>query len=97
MDKLLVLFTMKGCPYCDMMKEQLIESDIEYYERDIDEYKEEYDLFVEVTENDFVPAFMIIGESEGKTQTSLYAPERDFNEIDEGVKIIREHFNKIPK
>ncbi len=94
MDKLLILFTMKGCPYCDMMKEQLIESDIEYYERDIDEYKEEYDLFVEVTENDFVPAFMIIESVDETPNTMLFAPERDFNEIDEGVNIIREHFNK---
>ena len=90
MDKLLILYTMDGCPFCQMMKEKLVESNIIYYERDIDEHKDEYDLFVEITENDFVPAFMII-ESDDKKQpiTSLYAPDRDFNDLDEGLEIIK--------
>lgn len=82
---------MKGCPFCDMLKEQLINEDIEFFDRDIDENKEEYDLFVEVTKNDYVPSFMII-ENKG---SYLYAPERDFNEIEDGIKIIKEHFNKM--
>lgn len=92
MDKLLVVFTMKGCPYCEMMKEKLVNENIEFFERDIDEHKEEYDIFVEVTKNDYVPSFMIIDNPSGKHVSHLYAPERDFNEIDEGVEIIKEHF-----
>jgi glutaredoxin len=90
MDKLLILYTMDGCPFCQMMKEKLIESNIIYYERDIDEHKDEYDLFVEITENDYVPAFMIIeGDDEKQPITSLYAPDRDFNDLDEGIEIIK--------
>ncbi len=84
---------MKGCPHCVTMKEKLTESNIDYNELDIDENKDEYDMFVELTENEYVPAFMIIETVDGKMNTSLFAPDRDFNEIDEGVKIIREHFN----
>ncbi len=81
---------MDGCPFCQMMKEKLIESNIIYYERDIDEHKDEYDLFVEITENDYVPAFMIIeGDDEKQPITSLYAPDRDFNDLDEGIEIIK--------
>ena len=81
---------MGGCPFCQMMKEKLVESNIIYYERDIDEYKDEYDLFVEITENDYVPAFMIIeGDDEKQPITSLYAPDRDFNDLDEGLEIIK--------
>jgi hypothetical protein len=76
------------------MKEKLKESNLNFVERDIDEHEEEYDLFVEVTENDYVPAFMIIESPEKDPKTHLFAPERDFNEIDEGVKIIREHLEK---
>jgi glutaredoxin len=94
MDKVVVLFTMKGCPYCEMMKEQLNELQLEYVERDINEHEEEYDLFVEVTENDYVPAFMIIESPEENPKTHLFAPERDFNEIEDGVKIIKEHLEK---
>jgi glutaredoxin len=82
---------MNGCPFCEMMKEQLKESNIEFYERDIDEHKDEYDMFVEITENEYVPAFMIV-ESPGESPKSLlFAPERDFNEISEGIDIIKKH------
>ena len=60
MDKLVILFTMEGCPYCVQMKEQLTESNISFVERDIRKYEEEYEMFVEITENEFVPAFMIV-------------------------------------
>jgi glutaredoxin len=92
MDKLLILFTMKGCPFCVMMKEQLEKENIEFYERDIDEHSDEYDMFVEITENEYVPAFMIVESPNDEPNTLLFAPERDFNEIEDGVKIIREHF-----
>jgi glutaredoxin len=92
MDRLVVVFTMKGCPYCDTFKGLLEQSNIEFYERDIDEYKEEYDMFVEITENEFVPAFMIVESPEvEKPNSYLFAPDRDFNELEEGVDIIKEH------
>jgi glutaredoxin len=94
MDKVVVLFTMEGCPYCEMMKNKLSEEKLSFIERDINEHKEEYDMFVEITENDFVPAFMIIESPQKDPQSFLFAPERDFNEIDEGVEIIREYFKK---
>lgn len=95
MDKLLIIFTMKGCPYCEMMKEQLIESDIQFEVRDIDKHKDEYDMFVEITENEYVPAFMIVESPNSDNHKSyLFAPERDYDEIEEGVAIIKEHFGK---
>ena len=59
MDNLVVVFTMQGCPFCDMMKSQLIESQIDFIERDIQTHGEEYQLFVESTGCEFVPAFKI--------------------------------------
>ena len=91
MDKLVIVYTMNGCPFCEMMKEQLKESNIEFYERDIDEHKDEYDMFVEITENDYVPAFMIVESPGEEPKSLLFAPERDFNEISEGVDIIKKH------
>jgi len=90
MDKLLILYTMDGCPFCTMMKDKLNESNIIFHERDIDVHRDEYDLFVEITENDYVPAFMIIESDEQKQPiSSLYAPDRDFNDLDEGIEIIK--------
>ncbi len=95
MDKLVILFTMEGCPYCVQMKDQLTESGIHFVERDIDEHGDEYDMFVEITENEYVPSFMIVESPNSDEHKSyLFAPERDFNEIEEGVSIIKEHLNK---
>jgi glutaredoxin len=84
---------MEGCPYCEMMKEQLDAINADYVVRDINEHEDEYNMFVEITENDFVPAFMIVESPDETPNTMLFAPERDFNEIEDGVKIIKEHFN----
>ena len=84
---------MEGCPYCEMMKEQLDVINADYVVRDINEHEDEYNMFVEITENDFVPAFMIVESPDETPNTMLFAPERDFNEIEDGVKIIKEHFN----
>ena len=81
---------MNGCPFCQMMKDRLIEEKINFYERDIEEHSDEYNMFVEITENDYVPAFMIIeGENNNLPTTTLYAPDRDFNDLDEGIEIIK--------
>jgi glutaredoxin len=94
MDKVVILYTMEGCPYCLMIKDKLNELSIPYIDRNINEHKDEYDVFVEITESDFVPAFMVIENINTKPESFLYVPERDFNEIDEGVEIIREYFKK---
>lgn len=94
-DKYIVLYTMDGCPYCDMMKDQLNELNIPFIERDIEIEEKEYDMFVQVVGgNDYVPAFMIIETNGKKHNTKFFAPERDFNEIVDGVKIIKEEYGK---
>lgn len=93
MDKVAVVFTMKSCPFCVELKEMLEKEDIPFVDRDIHEYEEEYNLFVEVTENEYVPAFMLIESPEDNPTTGLYAPERDFDDITEGFKIIKSFIN----
>jgi glutaredoxin len=93
-EKQLVVFTMKGCPWCEDMKKNLVENDIEFLDRDINHYEDEYKLFVEITENDYVPAFMIIEDVNDLSKTKLFAPERDFEGIEQGIEIIKESFKK---
>lgn len=95
-EQLIVIYTMKGCPFCVTMKEELKSSNIPFVERDIEEEDEEYDLFVEAVDgNDFVPAFMIIESDGTKYSTKLFAPDRDFIEVKDGVKIIKESYEKF--
>jgi glutaredoxin len=89
MDKIAVVFSMKGCPFCVELKEMLEKEGIPFFDRDIHEYKEEYQMFVEVTGNDFVPSFMLIENPELNPKTELYAPDRDFQNINEGFDIIK--------
>jgi glutaredoxin len=94
--KVVVLFTMKGCPFCDMIKEEFKKEDILFLERDIEEYEEEYDSFVEVTENDFVPAMTLLtlDENEEATNVKLIAPDRDFDDIYQGVELVKQYLSE---
>ena len=86
---------MKGCPFCEEFKKMLKKESIEFFDRDIDEYKDEYDTFSKITENDMIPALLII-EGEGNDDESfLYAPDRNYMELTEAVDIIKKHRKKI--
>ena len=90
-----VVYTMKGCPFCTDFKELLVKEGIEFFDRDIDEFKDEYDLFVEITDNDMIPSLLIIEVNENKHESFLYAPERNYNELTEAVTIIDGHRKKM--
>ncbi len=95
MDKIVVVFTMKSCPHCIDFKKILDESKLDYIERDIYEYEEEYEMFLEATSNEYVPAFMLIQNPESeKPITGLYAPDRDFENLDQGVNIIKKFYKR---
>lgn len=94
MDKLVVLYSMKGCPHCVDFKQMLEDNNIVYHDRDIDEYSDEFDIFVEITGKDYVPAFMLVDESESDEPIPmLFAPEEDFNDLNEGLEIIKKFLN----
>lgn len=88
--KVTVVYTMKGCPFCTMIKEELEKNNILFLERDIDEYQEEYDQFSKVT-NEYVPALMLLtlDENNEATDVQLLAPDRDFQDIHEGVELVK--------
>lgn len=95
MDKIAIVFTMKSCPHCHDFKKLLDEAEVDYIDRDIYEFEEEYEMFVEATGNEFVPAFMLIENIESESpDTKLFAPDRDFEDIDQGVSIIKEFYER---
>ena len=85
-----VVFTMKGCPHCGEFKELLVKESIEFVEADIDDNAVEYEMFVKVTENEYIPAIMIVNEE--TEEAKFYAPDRDFEDLDQPVKLIKESF-----
>lgn len=91
MDKLFVVYTMKGCPHCIEFKSMLTNEGITFYERDIDEFEEEYDVFVKIVENDYVPAVLVLEGNMDKPIPYMYAPERDYNQLTEAIEILKKH------
>ena len=86
---------MKGCPFCVEFKKMLKKEGIEFFDRDIDKYKDEYDTCSKIVENDLIPALLII-EGDGKDyQSFLYAPDKNYFELTEAVDIIKEHRKNV--
>ena len=90
-----IVYTMDGCPFCDEFKQMLTKEGIEYHERDIDDFKEEYDTFSKITENDMVPALMLIESNDEKHKSFLYVPEKNYFELTEAVDLINTHRKKL--
>jgi glutaredoxin len=90
--KKVILYTMKGCPWCQIMKDELKEAKVKYVERDIDDHKDEYDILVEATSNDYLPALMLITINKGESSdVKLMVPDRDFKEISEAVEKVKNY------
>ena len=77
------MFSMKGCPHCDNLKNKLKENNIEFVEIDIDENELLYERFSKKVNNEFLPAILV-----GKT---AYVPEKSFTTIDEAVELVKKH------
>jgi len=90
-----IVYTMKGCPFCEDFKEMLVNENIEFFDRDIDEYSDEYDTFSKITENDMIPALLIIEGDDETYESFLYAPDRNYMELTEAVDIIKGHRKKV--
>lgn len=92
--KVAVVYTMEGCPFCHQIKEELKKNQLPFVERDIHEYEDEYEEFVRVTENEYVPAMMLLtlDEEENASNVRLLAPDRDYEDIFEGVEIVKKYF-----
>lgn len=94
-DLSVVVYTMQGCPFCQDFKDMLQNEGVEFFDRDIDKYKEEYDIFSEITKNDMIPALLIIEGDDKSHESFLYAPDRDYDELTEALTIVNEHRKKV--
>lgn len=82
---------MKGCPFCEDFKKMLKEANIDFHDRDINEYSEEYDTYSKITNNDMIPSLLIIEGDEKNHKSFLYAPERNYNELHEALELVKKH------
>jgi len=96
--KKVFLYSMKGCPHCANLKNKLTKEGLEFQEKDIDLYKDEYEkLIVQETNNEYLPAMLLlevqkVGE-EIIPEVSTLTPDDDFESIDEATEKIRSFLN----
>ena len=90
-----VVFTMKGCPHCTEFKQLLEDESIDFVDRDIDDFEDEYNMFSQITENEMVPAVLVIEGNEKKHESFMYVPEKNYNLLTEAVEIIKGHQKKL--
>ncbi len=77
------VFSMKGCPHCDNLKNKLKENNIEFVELDVDDNELLYERFSKKVKNEFLPAMLV--------DKTAYVPEKSFNTIDEAVELVKKH------
>lgn len=82
---------MKGCPHCDEFKKMLNENNINFFDRDIETYEDEYRIYVEITENEYVPTLLIIEGDESDNKSFIYCPSKDYNTLEEAITIVESH------
>lgn len=89
--KHIFLYTMDGCPHCSNMKDLLKKEGIEYHERNIKDYNEEYKQFVHATSNDFLPAFTLLEMKDGEEpEVEFLTPDDSFKDLNEAVTKVKE-------
>lgn len=82
-----ILFSMKGCPYCDDLKNKLEEKKIRFVERDVDEHEILYESFSKKVDSEFLPA-VVIGKK-------AFVPEKSFKTIEQAADIIENYLQEL--
>jgi len=84
-----ILFSMKGCPYCDDLKNKLEEKKIRFVERDVDEHEILYESFSKKVDSEFLPA-VVIGKK-------AFVPEKSFKTIEQAADIIESYLQELSR
>jgi len=83
MDTEVKIFSMKGCPHCENLKNKLNENNIDYIDIDVDDNEDLYEVFSKKVDNQYLPAILM-----GKT---AFVPDKSFQTIDEAVELVKKH------
>ena len=76
---------MKGCAYCDNTKNYLKENNIEFKDKDVEKYEDDYELACSVTGMHLTP-ILLYGED-------YLVPDRDFQEIEDLLETFKSFDN----
>jgi glutaredoxin len=86
MQKKVIVYSTKDCPYCSELKNSLTNATIEYEMVDVDENEEQWDDLCETLNVEFVPTVIIADENDGTG--SVFTPDVHFDEVHECFDLI---------
>lgn len=84
-----IIFTLNDCPYCFELKKTLSDLSIPFHDVEITKNKKLWDFIVSQTEQDLLPTVLIHTNNQG--DGLVYVPERDFQDLDEIIEIIKKN------
>ena len=85
--KSVIVLSMNGCPYCQQLKDLLIEGEVDHTVIDIENFTPEYEMFKKITSSDYLPGFMILDDENHILE--CYAAEQDFFTIEDAFQICK--------
>jgi hypothetical protein len=85
----LLLFTLDTCGHCKMLKERLVNESIPFTEIEVNSNQSLWNQVVTQTKNEYLPTFFI--KKEGSDTGPIFCPERDFENDDQAIEIIKKY------
>lgn len=85
----LLLFTLDTCGHCKMLKERLINESIPFTEIEVSSNQSLWNQVVTQSKNEYLPTFFI--KKEGSDTGPIFCPERDFENDDQAIEIIKKY------
>ena len=82
MNKTIYVYTTKNCSFCKNIKNDLIKNNIEFVERDKDDFKKEWNYIVSLTKMPVFPTINIDSE--------CLIPNRDFSNPNQMIDMINQ-------
>ncbi len=87
----IIIFTLNGCSHCKLLKDKLNELNIDFTEMEVTQHKITWEQVLKQTKIDYLPTIFI--NKDGTGTGPVFCPERDFNNPDEAVNLIRKNIN----
>jgi glutaredoxin len=85
----IIVFTLNGCGHCTELKKSLNELEIQYSEIEITENEDMWNQVVSQTGHNSLPTVYV--SINGGDEGPVFIPERDFNDKDECLEIIKKY------
>jgi glutaredoxin len=85
--KRIYIFTTKGCPFCEQLKQLLLAEKLSFFSLDVVKHEDEYIPIIEQTGLDLVPAVMILDTV--KNERKYIVPEKHFKTLPECVQLVK--------